>query len=77
MQVETLEDSLKMGRVWVYQTDDRRGFVIAPNIRLATYIANEIVADDLQTIGVYTKPLTPETYAEFCKAEEPSFDPVD
>jgi|TARA_B100000035_G_scaffold309704_1_gene316318 hypothetical protein len=70
MRVETFEESLKLGKVWVYQTDDQRGFVIAPNIRLATYIANELIADDSQTIGVYTKPLTPETYAEFCKVEE-------
>jgi len=77
MQVETFEESLKRGRVWVYQTEDQRGFVIAPNVRLATYIANELIGDDLQKIGVFTKPLTAETYAEFCVVKEPSFDPVD
>ena len=43
MRVETFEESLKLGKVWVYQTDEQRGFVIAPNIRLATYIANELI----------------------------------
>ena len=74
MRVDTFEEQCELGRVWVYQTENLetpiRGFLIAPTLRLATYLAQELIGDDKIEVSVFTRPLTHDQYLSFAKLDD-------